>query len=224
MPMEKVPEYVHKAEAEKLNSEKALLDVQRKHEEIELDVANIQHRDVKATNDENHVLAFYFPVQQETSVYGMQTLGMWARRLGPPNPDFPFTIEIGSPGGEVLPGLALIDYIRNLRRQGYTINTVGFGEIASMAGVLLQAGDKRTISENSYLLLHEPAMMSQGKVTKLRDEQEFIERLESRIAGLLSERSTYRPSEIIQRWNRKDWWLDSEEALAAGFVDEILPT
>lgn len=201
---------------------KARMEAETRNLDLQSEELEMQLRDMGASNDEHHNLPFFFPVQGTTAVLGMQTLGMWARRSPDALAAGPFTIEIGSPGGEVMPGLALIDYIRALRAKGYIINTHGFGEIASMAAVLLQAGSTRSISENSYILLHEPSTMSQGTSTKMRDESRWIDRIENRLASLLAERSSLSVEEIKRGWHRRDWWLDAEEALHYGFVDEVL--
>jgi ATP-dependent protease ClpP protease subunit len=55
----------------------------------------------------------------------------------------PITITINSPGGSVMDGLALYDKILRLRRKGTPIETRATGLVASMATILLQAGDVR---------------------------------------------------------------------------------
>ena len=46
---------------------------------------------------------------------------------------------------EVIAGLALYDFIQTLRRKGHKVTTVSYGMAASMAGILLQAGDVRVM-------------------------------------------------------------------------------
>jgi ATP-dependent Clp endopeptidase proteolytic subunit ClpP len=220
MPDFPMPQSLVNAQVDKLNAERDYFKTQRLHEEMQMEQTKIDLRDTQSSNDENHLFAFYFPIGAQSSAYCMQTLGLWARRN--PEKDKAFTIEIGSPGGAVLPGFALLDYIRDLRTQGYTINTQGFGEVASMAAVLLQAGEERALGENSYLLIHEPSAMEMGKLSELKDEAAFVERLGDRLASILAERSTLSARQIKNRWDRRDWWLDAEEALKLGFVDRLI--
>ncbi len=218
--MESIPKKLVDAEAAKLNAERDFFKAREEHELLQIEQTKIDLRDTEASNDEHHLFAFYFPISGQSSAFCMQTLGLWARRN--PEQTIPFTIEIGSPGGAVLPGFALIDYIYDLRDQGFTINTTGLGEVASMAAVLLQAGDVRSLGRNSYLLIHEPSSMETGKLSALKDEAKFVERLGDRLAATLAERSNLTPRQIKNRWDRKDWWLDAEEALKCGFIDRII--
>ncbi len=149
----------------------------------------------------------------------MAKLAEWHRTAGPS----PEAIEIvfNSPGGSVIDGMALFDYIQVLRRAGHQITTVTYGMAASMAGILLQAGDVRVMGKESYLLIHEIAFGAGGKIGEIEDEVAFAKKIQGRIVTILSERSNLSPATIKKNWARKDWWLDSDEALRLGLVDEV---
>lgn len=204
----------------KLAAETDLLNLKRDAEKLELELRNEEVLDQKASAEEHRIFAFYVPMGLNSTAACIQTLGYWARR---PDPDEkPFTIEICSPGGSVLQGFALIDYIRALRAEGHKINTVGLGWVASMAAVLLQAGEKRTIGKNSWLMVHEVQSEATGALSEMDDHSKLMKRFNDRLYDLLSERSTLTRKEIERRAKRRDWWLDADEALQAGFVDEIV--
>ncbi len=141
-----------------------------------------------------------------------------SRRAGP---DQAIRLILNSPGGSVFHGMALYDFLQELRLRGHELTTVGLGWSASMAGILLMAGDKRVMGANSWLMIHEPSSMGVGKVSEIQDEAKFLRRVADRSLKILAERSTMTEKQIATKWDRKDWWLDADEALSLGFIDEI---
>ena len=61
------------------------------------------------------------------------------------------TVFLSSEGGDVTHGLSMYDAIRGCKNH---VRIVCFGEVASMATLVLQAGDERCMLPNSYLLVH----------------------------------------------------------------------
>ena len=141
----------------------------------------------------------------------------WERR----DPGEPIVIRINSPGGSVLDGFALFDAILRLRRKGHTITTHGTGMIASMATILMQAGDERVLDANSWFMIHEVSAGAMGKASEMEDSLKLIKRLEDRLVTILAERSVLTKRQIIARTKRKDDWMTAEEAVALGFADRV---
>jgi ATP-dependent Clp protease protease subunit len=185
---------------------------------LELAGLRRRERDAGAEAGEAHVYTFYSGVDAETVAACMSELGHWSRR----EPGSPITVIFNSPGGSVLDGLALFDYLRRLRSIGHHVTTIALGRAASMGAVLLQAGDHRVIGENAFLLIHEVSNSSTGKVSEMEDGVDFTRRLQKRLMAILSGRSTLTEAQIARRWARKEWWLDAGEAAAAGLADEVL--
>jgi len=178
-----------------------------------------KRRDFEAEDAEvlnQRIYDFNTDVRQASVTECIETLSEWRHR----SPD-PMTIRFTSPGGQVMPGLALFDYILALRDEGIVVNTVALGEAASMAGILLQAGTKRFVGPNTYLLIHEVTSSAIGKTSEVEDEIAFVKRIQARLVGILAERSTMKPAAITRRWRRKDWWLDADEVVRLGFADVI---
>ena len=141
----------------------------------------------------------------------------WERR----DPGEPIVIRINSPGGSVLDGFALFDAILRLRRKGHTITTHGTGMIASMATILMQAGDERVLDANAWFMIHEISSVVGGKASDMEDELRFAKRLQERLLEILAGRSTLTKVQIARRWKKTDDWMDAEEALKLGFVDRV---
>jgi ATP-dependent Clp protease protease subunit len=92
---------------------------------------------------------------------------------------------------------------------------------ASMGGILMQAGDKRWASGQSWYLIHRASFGAGGKTFEVEDEVEWIKRIEKRIINIFVSRSHLTEAKIKRNWDRKDWWIDADQALEFGLVDEI---
>lgn len=174
-------------------------------------------KDELAKNRHHKVYIFDEVVREGSVSTCMEQLTKWART----DPGCAMEIVFNSPGGSIIDGMALFDFIRMLRAQGHNITTSALGMAASMAGILLQAGDKRVMGKEAWLLIHEASFMALGKTGEVEDTFEWIKRIQDRILDIFSERSKMSRSQIKKRWTRKDWWISSDEALEFGFVDEV---
>lgn len=194
------------------------LEIDVEYREIELAALKRREALAKAEAQASNIYTFYSPVDKDNCREALAELGKWSRR----SPGCPITIIFNSPGGSVIDGLALYDYIQHLKRKGHHVTTIALGYAASMGGVLLQAGNKRVIGENAFVLIHEVSSGTWGKVPEMEDSINFSKRLQKRLLAILAERSKYSVQQIAQKWNRKDWWLDADEVVNLGFADEIL--
>ena len=64
------------------------------------------------------------------------------------------TLYINSPGGEVMSGLAVYDYIKIMKSP---VKTVCVGDAASMGAIIFLAGEKREMLPHSRILIHDPS-------------------------------------------------------------------
>lgn len=149
----------------------------------------------------------------------LEVLQHWERR----DPGEPVTIDINSPGGSITDGLALYDQIARMRRKGHHVTTRAVGGAFSMGTVILQAGDHRIMDKRAKLLIHEGSSFRQGSMTVAEEEDSraFRNKLLDDILTILADRSTLTKRQIANRWKRKDWYLDADEALKLGFVDAV---
>lgn len=149
----------------------------------------------------------------------LDALQHWERR----DPGEPVSIDINSPGGSITDGLAIYDQIRRMQRKGHEVTTRGIGIVASMAGVLLQAGDVRQMDARCKLLIHEGSVTLSGtySVGEQEDHRAFRDMLLNDVLDILASRSTLTKRQIQNRWKRKDWWMTADEALKLGFVDAV---
>lgn len=202
--------------------EKNLAEAERYRQEAE--VARLKAADLDyqkglrdASEFENRIYNFGGSVSGKSVEACIGEIGMWVRQT----PAKPIKIIFNSPGGSVFEGLALFDFIREVRQNGTRIDTLALGMAASMGGVLLQAGEKRIMSPHAYMLCHEVSTGAIGSLSELEDEVTFSKRLQDRLLDILAERSKLTKRQISRKWKRKDWWMSAQEALEFGFVDSV---
>ena len=130
------------------------------------------------------------------------------------------TMHIDSPGGSVKSGLSIVDVMDYIKSDIRTINT---GMAASMGSVLLGAGTKgkRGSLRFSQTMLHQS---SGGAVGNIQDaEISMIEwRKVNNILFELLGGYCGKPAEQVKNDATRDLWLDAEQALSYGIIDEIV--
>jgi ATP-dependent Clp endopeptidase proteolytic subunit ClpP len=201
----------HQAEAREADAKARVADLEatkKERERREADAADVNH----------HVYRFNGSVDASSVDKAITKLTEWHRLA-----DEPLTMEIVffSPGGGVIPGFALFDHLRGLSAEGHTIVTGCTGMAASMGGILVQAGDHRWMTGEAWYMIHRAAFGASGKTFEIEDEVEWVKRIEKRIIEIFVSRSDLTAQKIKRNWDRKDWWIDSDEALDLGLVDEI---
>ncbi|MBI4322323.1 MAG: ATP-dependent Clp protease proteolytic subunit [Chloroflexi bacterium] len=136
------------------------------------------------------------------------------------DPDKDIHLYIHSPGGVITSGLAIYDTIQ-LIRPG--VSTICVGMAASMATVLLAAGSKgkRYALPNATVHIHQPLGGVQGQAVDMEIQAREILRLRKLINDILV-RHTGQDEERIIRDTDRNFYMNAEQALAYGIVDEIL--
>ena len=201
----------YRAEAGKFDAEARVALLEATHKErqrLEADADDVHH----------HVYRFTGGVDKTSVEKCMTKLTAW-HRLTPAGT--PFEIIFFSPGGDIISGMALFDHLRWLSSVGHPITTGMTGMAASMGGILMQAGDKRWASSESWYLIHRASFGAGGKTFEVEDEVEWVKRIEKRIIKIFTTRTHLTEAKIKRNWDRKDWWIDADQALDFGLVDEI---
>lgn len=200
---------------EKINLEQSKISLELKKIELDGELEDIDLRNAK--DYMNHLYRFNSKVSSESVKRCMEKLTEWHRL----DPKCDIEIIFSSPGGSIIDGFELFDFLQDLRYQGHHITTGTLGYAASMAGVLLQAGDVRWVGQQAWVMIHRAAFGASGKTFEIEDEVRFIQRIEDRILGIFTSRSNLSKAKIKRNWDRKDWWISADEALTMGLVDEI---
>ena len=129
------------------------------------------------------------------------------------------TLYIKSDGGDLHSGFCAMDHIRSLRAR---VTTVADGLCASAATLLLLAGSNRRIHENSYVLIHQiSADGVWGKFEELKDHMQNFTKDMERMQKIYEDTTTI-PERKLKKILKKDLYLDAEQCLHYGLVNEII--
>ena len=205
------------AEAKKSEAEARKILAEATKAELEAQKAYRNRQKELSTDEENHLYRFSRDVNHNSVEACMSKLTEWHRL----DPKCDIEIVFSSPGGSIIDGFELFDFIQELRLKGHEITSGSLGMAASMAGVLLQAGDIRWIGHQSWMMIHRAAFGAIGKTFEVEDEVKFVKRIEGRILDLFTSRSKLTKQKIKRNWDRKDWWIDADECLELELVDEV---
>ena len=137
-------------------------------------------------------------------------------------------ILINSPGGDIFDGVAIADLIQ--RREAHT-TTTAIGLAASIATVVLMAGDTVQMSESSTIMIHDAWTFEAGDSETLKKTAETLDKMSEIIANiytnqiekagkLLKDRDTTK--KMIRKLMKNETWLDANEALNIGLIDKIV--
>ncbi len=130
------------------------------------------------------------------------------------------SIYINSPGGSVYAGLGIYDTMQYISSDVTTICT---GIAASMAAVLLVAGEKgkRFALRHSRVMIHQPMGGAQGQASDMEITVREIKKLKEELYRIIADHSG-QPIEKVERDSDRDYWMTSDEALAYGMIDRVL--
>lgn len=136
------------------------------------------------------------------------------------DPDKDIHLYINSPGGVVTSGLAIYDTMQYIKPN---VATICVGQAASMAALLLAAGEKgkRYSLNNSRIMIHQPLGGFQGQATDIQIQAQEILRLKHRLNEMLTAH-TGQPLEKVQNDTERDYFMSGEEACNYGIVDSIM--
>ncbi len=136
------------------------------------------------------------------------------------DPGKDISIYINSPGGSVYAGLGIYDTMQYISS---SVKTICTGIAASMAAVLLVAGEKgkRFALEHSRVMIHQPMGGAQGQASDIEITAREIQKLKKELYTIISKHSG-NPFEKVERDSDRDYWMTSAEAKEYGMIDGVL--
>jgi ATP-dependent Clp protease protease subunit len=136
------------------------------------------------------------------------------------DPDKDISMYIQSPGGIISSGLAIYDTMQLIRPD---VSTICVGMAASMGTLLLCAGakGKRYALPNSTIHMHQAFGGAQGQAADVAIAAREIMRMQELIRNIIA-KHTGQPIEKIAHDTDRDFYLNPEQAVEYGIVDEIL--
>jgi len=136
------------------------------------------------------------------------------------DPDKDISLYIHCPGGVISAGLAIYDTMQLIRP---AVSTICVGLAASMGTLLLCSGakGKRYALPNSTIHMHQAFGGAQGQAADVAIAAREIMRMQELIRSIIV-KHTGQTLEKITHDTDRDFYLNPEQAVEYGLVDEIL--
>ncbi len=130
------------------------------------------------------------------------------------------SIYINSPGGSVYAGYGIYDTMQFINSN---VSTICTGIAASMAAVLLVAGEKgkRFALKHSRVMIHQPLGGAQGQASDIEITAREIGKIKKELYTIISDHSG-QPFDRVEKDSDRDYWMTSPEAKDYGMVDDVL--
>lgn len=195
------------------DADRSELALRREH--LAWDQEQFEDKSFTANSRMRRIYPLHTQITAQAVEQCIEVVSTWAMM----DPAKPITIRINTPGGGVFEGLSLYDALISIRNDGTPINTEAHGMCASMGAVLFQAGEIRRMTRRAYLMIHEISSGSSGKVSELQESLALSQRLQEDCLQILASRSSLTTEEIETRWVKRDWFINSSEAIELGLAD-----
>lgn len=136
------------------------------------------------------------------------------------DPDKDIKVYINSPGGSVTAGLAIYDTMQYIKPD---VSTICIGLAASMASVLLAAGEKgkRFCLPNSEVMIHQVLGGTQGQASDIKIHAERILKIKDQLNQILA-KHTGQDMSRIEKDSDRDNFMNAEMAVAYGLADKVI--
>ena len=136
------------------------------------------------------------------------------------DPEKDINLYVHCPGGIISAGLAIYDTMQLIRPD---VSTICVGLAASMGTLILSAGakGKRYALPNSTIHMHQAVGGAQGQASDIEIAAREIMRMQDVIRTILSKHTGQAMDKITHDTDR-DFYLNAEQAVEYGLVDEIL--
>lgn len=157
-------------------------------------------------------------IMAETAIKGLHILDTSA-----PSGDKPITIIMNNPGGDWYHGMAIYDAIKTCKNH---VSILVYGYAMSMGSLILQASDRRVMSENSKMMIHYGYNGFDGHARTFQKVAEEGKKIDEVMENIYLERIRQKHPDFTLAKLRKmcehDTFLTAKEALELGLIDEII--
>jgi ATP-dependent Clp protease protease subunit len=128
-------------------------------------------------------------------------------------------VRVNSGGGLVFEGLAIY---QALARHDAKIVMHVDSIAASIASVIVMAGDEIRISEGANLMIHKPWSGMWGDADAFRKEADVLDQLQAGLINIYEARTGAKRADL-EAWVNAETWFLGQAAVDAGFADTIVP-
>lgn len=129
-----------------------------------------------------------------------------------------FNLRINSPGGEINDGVAIANMIRNYEGK---VTAIVDSLAASMSSYIPMMADEIRMADNARMMIHAPMTLAFGNSQDMLDVATMLEKHDESMAKAYADRSG-KSVEDIKAIFQSEEWFTAEEAVEAGFADEVI--
>ena len=130
-------------------------------------------------------------------------------------------IEINSPGGSVIAGLAMANMIKNSKAH-VIAHVVGIA--ASMASVVACACDEIQMEEAAFLMIHNPWSEAEGDAEELKHAADILEGMEVAMRAFYRGKFPQMTDADLDQLMAEETWMTGADCKARGMVCEVVPS
>lgn len=129
------------------------------------------------------------------------------------------TLEINSPGGDVASGVRIYNYLRNHSAKVHTRVT---GTAASIATIIMMAGDTRSMAIGSTMMTHRASGLMLGfyNAQEMEETAKNLKTIDAAMVDIYAATTGKSDEAIAALLDQGDTFLGAEEAIEWGFATE----
>lgn len=129
------------------------------------------------------------------------------------------TVELNSPGGDVSSGVRIYNYLRDHQAKVHTRVT---GTAASIATVIMMAGDTRSMAVGSTMMTHRASALMVGffSAQEMQETARNLQAIDASMVDIYVEATGKTTDEIAALLDQGDTFLGADEAIEWGFATE----
>ena len=161
----------------------------------------------------------------ENQIYLYGPIGAWEDEVGFENlfhafeavEGDPVHLRINSPGGDVMEGIAMMNYLR--RQERSTVMHID-SQALSMGASIALAGSTRVMAENAKMMVHNPTTIAMGDFREFERQAAVLHDLTGDIANLISSTGNIDFNQAFALVD-DETWFNAEQAMEIGIVSAI---
>nr|DAJ18494.1 MAG TPA: putative ATP dependent Clp protease [Caudovirales sp. ctnYA4] len=154
--------------------------------------------------------------------YGQVSSASFAKELENYKNVSQINLRINSPGGDVFEASTIYNLLKDFAKVN-NIQITGYidGLAASAASFLVLCASKVVMGIGALFMIHNPLTYAYGNTAELQKQIQLLDTVKESILDIYCTKSKLNREEIAEKMNNEKWFR-ANEALEAGFVDEIV--
>jgi len=123
-------------------------------------------------------------------------------------------MNIMSPGGSVIEGLAIYDALRS---SGKKVVTRAMGQAASIASIIFMAGDVREVADNAEIMIHNAMVFAGGNKHELSSYIDRLDGIDKKLINIYASKTNLNEDQVRELLDNETF-MDADEAVEKGFA------